>query len=161
MFLGEEFKADEMPQSSNFDPIPAGWYTATIAGAELKDTKAGNGKYISVRFDITGPSYEGRAVFTNLNINNPNPKAEEIGRQQLGDIIRAIGLPSVTDTDQLLGGSLSIKVTVKDDAEYGKSNDIKGFKALDGSAPPSASTPTGHAPAQSNASASPKPPWAK
>lgn len=159
--LGQEYRTDELPQGSNFEPIPAGWYTVTIAGAELKDTKAGTGKYIAVRFDVTGPSYEGRVVFTNLNINNPNPKAEEIGRQQLGDIARAIGLPSVSDTDQLIGGNLSIKVTVKKDDEYGDANEVKGFKAIHGSAPPSPSNPS--QPQQQAAAAQPgsKPPWAK
>jgi hypothetical protein len=56
-------------------------------------------------YDITGPSHQGRVVFGNLNIKNANPKAEEIGRQQLGDIMRAIGLAKVTDTDQFIGGS--------------------------------------------------------
>jgi hypothetical protein len=160
MFLGQNFNVDDLPQSdNNFEPIPAGWYTATIGGAELKDTKAGTGKFVSVRFDIIGPSHEGRVVFTNLNISNPNPKAEEIGRQQLGDIARALGLKSVSDSDQLIGGTLSIKVTVKDDPQYGKGNEVKGYKAVDGSAPPAAGA---SAPAASNASASSKsPPWAK
>jgi hypothetical protein len=50
-----------------------------------------------------------------LNIKNANPKAEEIGRQQLGDIMRAIGLAKVTDTDQLIGGQIGIKLEVKED----------------------------------------------
>lgn len=158
MYLGQEYNVDDLPQGDgNFDPLPAGWYTATIAAAELKDTKAGTGKYISVRFDVTGPTHQGRVVFTNLNISNPNPKAEEIGRQQLGDLARAIGLRTVSDTDQLIGGNLTIKVSVKDDPQYGKSNEVKGFKAIEGSAPPAASS----APAPSAAAATSKPPWAK
>lgn len=159
MYLGQEYNVDDLPQGDgNFDPLPAGWYTATIAAAELKDTKAGTGKYISVRFDVTGPTHQGRVVFTNLNISNPNPKAEEIGRQQLGDIARAIGLRTVSDTDQLIGGNLTIKVSVKDDPQYGKSNEVKGFKAIEGSAPPAAAS---SAPAPSASAATNKPPWAK
>ena len=152
-FLNETFDIAEMPvaEQRSFDPVPAGWYTAAIAGAELKTTKAGTGNYIAVRFDITGPSHEGRVVFTNLNTRNPNPKAEEIGRAQLGDIMRATGVAKLEDTDQLLGGNLKIKVTVKNDPTYGPGNEVKSFEAIEGSAPPKAAAP---------AAPSAAPPWA-
>ena len=93
-FLGETISVNDLPvsEAGNYDPLPAGWYTAHISGAEIKATKAGDGSYIAVRYDITGPSHQGRVVFGNLNIRNASAKAEEIGRQQLGDIMRAIGL---------------------------------------------------------------------
>jgi hypothetical protein len=161
-FLSESFDINELPagNTGNFEPLPAGWYTATISQAELKDTKAGNGQYIKLRYDITGPSHQGRVVFGNLNIKNPNPKAEEVGRQQLGDIMRAIGLAKVTDTDQLIGGQIGIKLDVKQDAQYGASNEVKGFKSLSGSAAPAAAIPQGQSnPAPSAGKAAP--PWAK
>ena len=136
-FLGQTFDANELPQgSSNFDPLPAGWYTAAITGAELKPTKDGNGQYIKVRYDITGPAHQGRVVFGNLNIKNPSAKAEEIGRQQLGEIMRAIGLGRVTDTDQLIGGNLQIKLDIRPaDGQYAAQNEVRGFKATHGAAP--------------------------
>lgn len=158
-FLNEEFNVNELPQGNgNFEPLPAGWYTATISQSELKATKAGNGQYIKLRYDITGPSHQGRVVFGNLNIKNANPKAEEIGRQQLGDIMRAIGLAKVTDTDQLIGGQIAIKLEVKEDAQYGASNEVKGFKSVSGSAAPASAIPQ----VQNNsAPAKAAPPWAK
>jgi hypothetical protein len=161
-FLNEEFNVNELPQGNgNFEPLPAGWYTATISQSELKATKAGNGQYIKLRYDITGPSHQGRVVFGNLNIKNANPKAEEIGRQQLGDIMRAIGLAKVTDTDQLIGGQIAIKLEVKEDAQYGASNEVKGFKSVSGSAAPAASIPQGQSNPAPTASAKAAPPWAK
>ena len=159
-FLNEEYNVNELPvgNGGNYDPLPAGWYTATISQSELKDTKAGNGQYIKLRYDITGPSHQGRVVFGNLNIKNPNPKAEEIGRQQLGEIMRAIGLAKVTDTDQLIGGQIAIKLDVKQDAQYGASNEVKGFKSVSGSAAPAVLMPAAEAPA---ASAKVAPPWSK
>jgi hypothetical protein len=146
-----------MPESSgDFQPIPAGNYTATIGGAEVKTTKDGSGQYIALRLDITGPSHEGRVVFTNLNIRNRNPKAEEIARQQLGDIMRACGLSTVTDTDQLIGHTLQIKVSVKPATdEYAAGNEVKGFKAVAGGIPPKAAS----AQAAPTGGATP-PPWA-
>ena len=163
-FLNEEFNVNELPQGNgNFEPLPAGWYTATISQSELKATKAGNGQYIKLRYDITGPSHQGRVVFGNLNIKNANPKAEEIGRADLGEIMRAIGLAKVTDTDQLIGGQIGIKLSVKDDAQYGASNEVKGFRSLSGSAAPAAAVPpfVKQAEATQAAPAKAAPPWAK
>ena len=163
-FLNETFDVNELPQGNgNYEPLPPGWYHANITGAELKSTKAGNGQYIAVRYDITGPTHQGRVVFGNLNIKNASAKAEEIGRQQLGEIMRAIGLVKVTDTDQLIGGSLQIKLEIRTQEGYEPSNDVKGFKAITCSAPTfaaPAASPAASAPA-SGGPAKAAPPWAK
>jgi hypothetical protein len=162
-FLNETFDVNQLPQGAggNFNPLPAGWYTVTITQADLKDTKAGNGQYIKLRYDITGPSHQGRVVFGNLNIKNANSKAEEIGRQQLGDIMRAIGLAKVTDTDQLIGGQISIKLEIKQDEQYGASNEVKGFKSMSGSVAPAVPPFVKQAEAAQAATAKAAPPWAK
>lgn len=161
-FLGQTFSAQELPQDQGgFEPVPAGWYTASIAGAELRQTKAGTGEYIAVQYNITGPTHEGRVVFGNLNIRNPNPKAEEIGLRQLGEIMRCIGLASVQDTDQLIGGTLQIKLSIRTDptGQYEPSNDVKAFKAAGNGTPaPAPQQQSAPAPQQPAASA---PPWAK
>ena len=160
-FLDEAFDVNSLPQSdNNFDPLPAGWYTTKIAGAEIKATKNGTGQYISVRYDIIGPSHQGRVVFGNINIKNANPKAEEIGRQSLGELMRAIGLARVTDTDQLISANVQIKLSVKQDETYGDKNEIKGFKSVTGGAMPTASMPQEFAPQAQSAPAASVPPWA-
>lgn len=155
-FLGQEFSRNELPQGGGFDALPEGWYTATITQADIKPTKAGTGSYIGLRLDITGPTHQGRVIFTNLNINNPNPKAEEIGRQQLNQIMGALGLPTVKDTDQLIGGSLSVKLAVKTENDESK-NEVKGYRAISGSPIPAAVPKAEAAPAKTSAA----PPWAK
>lgn len=158
-FIGETFKTEDMPQGNgDFAPLPAGWYTATVAGAELKTTKAGTGQYISVRYDITGPTHEGRVVFGNLNIRNPNPKAEEIGHQQLGDLMRSTGLAKVEDTDELIGGHCQIKLTVRKSEEYGDSNEVRSWKPVDGASPMPKPAAQSSAPAAEEKAA---PPWAR
>jgi len=158
--LGFAVNVNDLPApSNNFEPLPAGWYTVTVTGAEMKTTKAGTGQYISVAYSVVGPTHQGRMVFGNLNIQNPNPKAEEIGRQQLGELMRAIGLTQVTDTDQLIGGTLTIKLAVTKSEQYGDGNDVKGYKAVAGGAPPMPAAST-TAPASAPAAGS-APPWAK
>jgi hypothetical protein len=156
MKLDQTFSVETLPQSEDYSVIPAGWYHASITDASVEPTKAGTGQYIKVRFDITGPSHQGRVVFTNLNIRNPNPKAEEIGQQQLNSLLRSIGVPSISDTDQLIGGNCQIKVTVKNSEQYGEGNEIKGFKAIQGSAPP---PPMQQAAPAQQAPAAAKKPW--
>ena len=158
-FLDEEFNVETLPvgNTSNFEPLPEGWYNATISGAEIRATKAGDGKLIAVKYAITGPTHQGRVIFGNLNIKNASTKAEEIGRQQLGEIMRAIGLAKVTDTDQLIGGSLGIKLSVKT-GEYA-GNEVKGFKALGSGSSSLASSAPFNPPASKPAGATP--PWAK
>ena len=154
--FGETFVAADLPMGKSFEPLPAGWYTAAITQATVKDTKAGTGRYISLKYDITGPSHQGRTIFGNLNISNPNPKAEEIGRQQLNSLMRAIGLAKVNDTDQLIGGQLKIKLAITTSDQYGEGNDVKDFATIGGGSMPAASKPA--APA---AGAKAAPPWAK
>jgi hypothetical protein len=166
-FLGEGFAVDTLPESSgSYEPIPAGWYQVSITGADLKSTKDGTGEYIKLRYDITGPSHQGRVVFGNLNIQNKSPKAEEIGRQQLGELMRAIGLAKVVDTDQLIGGTLQIKVSIREARDgYEASNEVRGYKALSGSVPltaaPSAPPASAPQPPAAAASSSTAPPWAR
>lgn len=163
-FLGQTFEASELPTGNNsYEPLPEGYYNATITQAELKPTNDGTGQYIKLRMDITGPSHQGRVIFSNLNIKNASAKAEEIGRQQLGDIMRAIGLPKVTDTDQLIGGSVNIKLGIRPartDERTGKTydagNEVKGYRAINGASAPMASAPVAAA-----APAKAAPPWAK
>jgi hypothetical protein len=160
-FLGETFDVNQLPQG-NYDPLPPGWYTATISRAELKRTKDGSGQYIKVRYDITGPIHQGRLVFGSLNIKNSSAKAEEIGRQQLGELMRAIGLAKVTDTDQLIGGSLQIKVDVRAATDqYSADNEVKGFKAITGSAPNFAAPAATEQASSPSAMGKAAPPWAK
>jgi len=131
MLLNEAFTLASLPTSNRtYDVVPAGWYVAQITDAEVKQTKSGTGEYIKIRYDIQGPTSQGRVVFGNLNVKNANPAAEKIGRQQLGDIMRSVGLSAVTDTDQLLGTTMQIKIDIRDSDQYGPSNEVKAWKAL-------------------------------
>ena len=130
MRLNETYRTEDLPQG-NYEPLPVGWYAVTVSAAEIKDTKAGNGQYISLQLTVDGPTHEGRVVFHLLNIRNANPKAEEIGRRQLGDLLRAVGLASLSDTDELLGKSLRVKLGIEEgQAGYEPKNTVKICKSL-------------------------------
>jgi hypothetical protein len=153
--LGMTYVADDLPKSDrDFSPVPDGWYDVTITESEVKDTKAGDGNYIKLRYDITGPSHAGRVIFGNLNLRNKNPKAEEIGAQQLGELMRAVGLARLEDSDQLIGKRLTVKLTTQKSEQYGDKNEVKGFRSNGAQS----SSLTSSASASVAAS---KPPWAK
>lgn len=174
-FLGQTFESNELPQDnrSSYEPLPEGFYDASIASAELKSTKDGTGQYIKLRFDIMGPSHQGRVVFSNLNIKNASAKAEEIGRRQLGDIMRAIGLSRVNDTDQLIGGHVNIKLIIREaridertGSVYDASNEIRGYRSVSGNNLPDLNreTPKTVMPSpitNQNSSNQASPPWAR
>lgn len=158
-FLDQAIELDTLPENTkSYDLLPPGWYDATVAGAELRDTKSG-GQMIAVKYSILGPTHQGRLVWGNINIRNSNPKAEEIGRQQLGDIMRATGLARVTDTDQLIGLTMGIKLAIRESEQYGNSNEVKGWKSTQGSAAPAPAFVPPSAPTA--APAGKQPPWAR
>lgn len=161
-FLGETFSVSDLPKSERtYELLPDGWYDARITEAQLGATKAGTGEKISMRYDIIGPAHQGRVVYGNLNIRNPSAVAERIGREQLHDIMLAIGLASIEDTDQLVGGTCQIKIkTTPPKDGYNARNDIAAWKASGGgsAAPAPASTA---APAAAQTSVPAKAPWQK
>lgn len=130
--LGQTYNTDEMP-SGEYDVIPAGWYQVMIVKTEGKNAKNG-GWYVAIRFEIFGPTHAGRNVWSNLNLKNANSEAVRIACQNLGEINRALGLSMIKDTEEWHGRSLEIKLVIKNDSTYGEQNDVKGYRAIDGSA---------------------------
>ena len=156
-FLGQTYNTADLPKGRDFDPVPAGTYVAKITQADLKATSTG-GQMIKLRYDIIGPQHQGRVVFGNINIRNANPEAERIGMEQLGDLCRAIGISGVSDTDQLIGHDLQIKVTVKAaQGDYPAGNEVRGFKAIEGAGQTFAQQVAASPPPSATGSA----PWAK
>jgi len=167
-YLDQAIDINELPEDTggDFSPLPEGEYSVTIKDAEIKATNDGTGQYIKLRLDVTGPTHSGRVVFTNLNIRNKSQAAESIGRGQLRSVMLAVGLQTLQDTDQLVGGSMLVKLAVRPartDAATGKtyeaSNEVKAFKSAGGAAP--AARPAFAAPAPAAAPAKAAPPWAR
>lgn len=132
-YLGQKFEIEKMPENEkNFEPLPAGWYTATIGSAWVGTTKSGTGQYIAVRYNITGPTHAGRVVYGNLNIRNESGTAERIGLAQFGELMKSLGLRAISDSDELIGGDVQIKLSIREKPGYEPSNDVRAFKPVDG-----------------------------
>ena len=168
-YLDQPINVNDLPEDTggDFSPIPAGDYTASIKSADLTPTKDGSGQYIKLRLDVTGPTHAGRVIFSNVNIRNQSSAAEQIGRAQLGAIMKAAGMATLQDTDQLVGVQLGIKVAIREarttpeGKTYEASNEVKGYKALGGTAPVVNGTmPKPGATAAAPAAGKAAPPWA-
>ena len=152
---GYNFNAEEIEPSSSFDPIPAGWYKAIISNSEMKPTE-----YLSLTLQVIEGQYENRLVFARLNLKNANDKAVDIARKDLAAICRAVGVMSPQASEELHDKPLMIKVKVRPaSGDYEASNDIGGYKAVEGAnltpAPKAASKPQTPPPAAT------KKPWQK
>ena len=156
------FNTEEIEPSSSFDPIPAGWYQAIISNSELKATRDGYGEYLSLTLQVIEGQYENRLVFARLNLKNANDKAVDIARKDLAAICRAVGVMSPKSSEELHDKPLMIKVKVRPaSGDYEASNDIGGYKAVEGAnltpAPKAASKPQTPPPAATTT----KKPWQK
>jgi len=154
-----DFDSSGIEPNQPFEAVPAGDYVVQVVSSEIKPTAAGTGEYLKLELEILGPSHQGRKIFDQLNIRNESAEAERIGRAQLSAVCHAIGRLRITDSTQLHGVPMQIKVTVDDNPKYGKTNKVKGYKAISGTPTFSASVPPATPPlAMAGASSdSPKP----
>lgn len=120
----------------SYDPLPAGWYAAEVEKAEVKPTNAGTGYYLKLQLYILDDPYNGRMVFANINLRNPNQKAEQIGQKELTSFGRAVGLPFINDSSECLQRRLRIKLKITHSEVYGDQNAVIGYEPLDQAAPP-------------------------
>lgn len=116
----------------DFEPLPTGWYSATITGSEMRDTRAGDGEYLKVEWTIFDGEFEGRKVWQNVNLKNPNPKAVAIGNEQLAAICKAVGVIKPNDSEELHDKVCKIQVKIRPAKDgYPASNDVKNAAPVD------------------------------
>lgn len=141
--LEMDFDTNEVEVEVSYEPLPDGWYPVNITKVEVKPTKAGTGKRLMVACRVTDGAHRGRSVLCGLNVNNPNPVAQEIGRKQLRVLLQATGLDGVKDMSMLVGKECLAQVVYKEAQNgYPANNDIKSFKS-DGGAKASAPAASG------------------
>lgn len=115
-----------------FEPLKPGTYPVEVELAEIKTTRAGNGKYLKVILVVIGEQYAGRKLFANINIVNPNEDCVRIGRQELAELARACGIPYLDDEDKLIGLRLTVKVKIGKGSDGNPDNEITSYNPLGG-----------------------------
>ena len=126
------FNAEGIEPMQSCEALPSGSYVAVITDTEMKSTKAGNGEYLQITFEVEDDGqYNGRKLWARLNLNNANKKAEEIAARELSAICAALGIGGIEDSDELHGQALVVDVGVEENPTNGKlTNRIKGYSGI-------------------------------
>lgn len=140
--LGTKFDAtavDTAPQ--DFSTLPLGVYRLEVTASEVAATKAGTGTILKLTYDVVEPEpYVGRKIFANINIQNANPTAQEIGQRELGSLCRAIGISELEDSEELHFIAFTAKVGLEKPQEgYAQRNKVSRFYYPDENNVPEAS----------------------
>ena len=123
------FDATQIEPSEDFDVLPAGNYLALISSSEMKPTKAGDGQYLNLTFQIIEGQFQNRLLWHRLNLVNPNQTAVNIASAELAAICKAVGVLVPSDSSELHNIPMEIKVKVKRRNDTGEmQNEIKAFK---------------------------------
>ncbi len=130
--LDFSFDASQVDTTDEFSPLPAGKYPVEIIETEVRDTKAGTGKYLRVTARVIEGEFENRRIWSNINFRNANQTAEAIGIKTLAQLTNACGITGhFDDTEELHFKPIVADVTIEKDktGQYGDRNQIRSFAA--------------------------------
>ena len=129
---GGGFNAEEVTPGSGFDPIPPGQYVVMITDSEMKETSSKTGEMLKLTFKVLEGEFEGRYLWSNLNLVNQSEKAVEIAQRELSAICHACDVLNPEDSSELHGIPMIAKVKVNPPKDgYDANNSISGFKSMD------------------------------
>jgi hypothetical protein len=136
------FNANEVEPATDFDPIPAGTYLATITGSEVKPTKDATGEYLELTFQVLEGDYKNRLLWARLSLTHPKDIVSRIARSQLADICKAVGVLKPNDSAELHNLPLLIDVRLTKRKDTGElANEIKKYTSRKRSATQNTSSP--------------------
>lgn len=126
------FNAGTVEPMNEYEPIPAGKYSAVITKSEMKPTKSGKGSFLELTFQVLDSEHKGRQLWVRLNLNNPSALAEEIAQSELSSICRAVGILEPKDSTDLHGIPLVITVRQKAGQNGEPQNEVRGYAKQEG-----------------------------
>ena len=172
--LNGTFDATEVAPAVPLEVLPPGKYLAHLIESEMLPTRAGDGQYLKLVFEILEGPAARQKIFDQLNLVNRNEQTVEIAQRTLSAICHAVGQVHVSDSEQLHFKPLIVTLKVKP-AGNDKSgiyrearNEVAGYSAASagtssGGAPrPAAAAPRATpaaAPAGTRPGAGATPPW--
>ena len=98
--------------------IPDGVFQALIVATDIRiEGDAGNEETLVLQFQITMPE-EQRSVVEWFRLDNPSKAISEIAAKSLVQLLDAVGIEELSDTDALIGKQLAVRVTTQTSANY-------------------------------------------
>lgn len=133
--LGGTFDATQVEPNGTYEVIPPGDYVAQITSSEMQDNSKKDGAFLKLELEILDGDQAGRKLFDRLNLVNQNAQAVEIAQRTLSAICHAVGVLTVSDSEELHLRPMSVKVKVDPERTvngktYGPSNSIGGYKPV-------------------------------
>lgn len=133
--LGRRFDATEHDtEQREFENLPDGIYRMEVTNSDVAPTSKGTGLVLKLTYTVSDPEeYARRSIFGNINIENQNKQAEEIGQRELASLCRAIGVDTVEESEELHLRPFVAKVglskarTGPNGTVYAPRNEIKRF----------------------------------
>ncbi len=105
-------------EQTSYEDLPLGVYRFEMTASDIQPNSKGTGTVLKTTLSVIEPAeYEGRKFFANYNIQNNNPKAEEIGQRDFAKLCRATGVQSVEDSEELHGISFLAKLKMGKDSK--------------------------------------------
>lgn len=157
-------QAEQMtPTSNDREPVPAGRYSAMITDSTIKATKAGDGQYIELVWEIIGGPHNARRWWQMYQVENKNPKAVQMAQADLSAICKAMGREGFDMTEDLHNHEIVVDLEIETQAGWSDKNRVPFLGYHAASAAPVAPAPAAPAPSapapQPMAADADKPSW--
>jgi hypothetical protein len=111
-----------------YKPLNPGVYDVTLDEISINDNSQGTGQYVKAKFQVISGEAEGRYLFSNYNIVHQNELAQNIGKAQFKDLLKAvIGEPvlkSENDLYRLQGKMLQVEVGLQKRKDTGEMQNV-------------------------------------
>lgn len=157
--LGATFRPEDAPEDE-YSLIPDGDYLVQIIESDVEPTKSGTGTMLKLVFEIMDGPCAKRRVWERLNIVNSNATAQGIAQRALAELVQAVGLTAIEDSDELHFKPLVVTAfTRKGDGQYRDQNGLKKFRPANRATPPRTSAAGATAQPAAPAVAKPGRPW--
>jgi hypothetical protein len=139
---GFDTRSVEPTKESDFGLLPPDRYTVEISDAKVKNTKAGDGKYLEVTLTVIDGAFKSRKLWERFNLKNANKQAEEISARELAGLGIACGLTVFSDSSELLGKMVVATVKIKAKEGQEPENTVVAYRACgEETAAPAAARP--------------------
>lgn len=126
------FDPSQEEDVAEFDTIPPGIYRVAVIDTAVKPTRKGDGKYMSVAFQVLAGEHKDRRVFTNFNLENSSEQAQKIGRSEYKRFLATIGITQPLKSENeahkaMANKTLSIEITHRKGSDGKTWTDVKKF----------------------------------
>lgn len=113
------------PRMKDFEILPEGNYRLEATESDLVATKNGTGQILKMTYRVIEGPHEGSSIWHNINYVNASAKAQEIGQREFSALCHAVGVLSVTETEDLHFKPFTAKVGIEPaQGEYKAKNKI-------------------------------------